>query len=141
MRTTALSSSSRPHGCGRDHPVREPSGSGYRDRPQRAASMIRAGGLYVGVTLLDETRELGARGLAKPHPDFFAKVLAFAPGDPAQILYVGDHRDNDLLPAHAAGMRTALIRRGPWGYLWADDPTVVKTADWIINSLTELPDL
>ncbi len=46
-----------------------------------------------------------------------------------------------LIPAHAAGMRTALIRRGPWGYLWADDPTVVKTADWIINTLSELPDL
>ncbi len=63
------------------------------------------------------------------------------PGEPSEIVYVGDHRDNDLIPAHAAGMRTALIRRGPWGYLWADDPTVVKTADWIINTLSELPDL
>ena len=54
---------------------------------------------------------------------------------------MGDHRDNDVLPAHAAGFRTALIRRGPWGYLWADDPTVIKTADWVIDSLNELPNL
>ncbi|MEV7971425.1 HAD hydrolase-like protein [Sphaerisporangium sp. NPDC088356] len=45
-----------------------------------------------------------------------------APGKPDEIVYVGDHRDNDILPAKAAGLRTALIRRGPWGHLWADDP-------------------
>ena len=56
-------------------------------------------------------------------------------------LDVGDHRDNDLLPAHKAGFRTALIRRGPWGYLWADDPVVTSTATWVVNSLAELPDL
>lgn len=30
--------------------------------------------------------------------------------------------DNDLKPAKAAGMRTAFIRRGPWGYIWEQHP-------------------
>lgn len=51
-------------------------------------------------------------------------------------MYVGDHRDNDMLPAKADGLRTALTRRSPWGYLWADDPMVTANADWVINSLT-----
>jgi N-acetyl-D-muramate 6-phosphate phosphatase len=37
-------------------------------------------------------------GVAKPDPGFFRKVIEAAPGCPEQIVYVGDHRDNDLLP-------------------------------------------
>lgn len=79
--------------------------------------------------------------VAKPDPQFFARVIDSAPAAPAEIVYVGDHRDHDIGPAKAAGMRTAFIRRGPWGYLWADDPKVRRLADWNINSLTELPAL
>jgi HAD superfamily hydrolase (TIGR01549 family) len=79
--------------------------------------------------------------VAKPDPEFFARMIEFAPGEAAEIVYVGDHRDNDVEPAKAAGMRTAFIRRGPWGYLWAEDPKLRKLADWSINSLTELPAL
>jgi HAD superfamily hydrolase (TIGR01549 family) len=102
----------------------------------RAATLIRALGLPV-----DAVATSGEWGVAKPQPEFFEKMAQFAPGERSEIVYVGDHRDNDVLPAHAAGFRTVLIRRGPWGYLWADDPTVVKAADWIIDSLGELPDL
>jgi HAD superfamily hydrolase (TIGR01662 family) len=80
-------------------------------------------------------------GVAKPDPGFFRHVIDTAPGQPDEIVYVGDHRDNDILPAKAVGLRTAHIRRGPWGYLWADDPLVTQNADWRINSLTELPTL
>lgn len=80
-------------------------------------------------------------GVAKPDPAFFSRVIDAAPGVPGEIVYVGDHRDNDLEPAKAARLRTAFIRRGPWGYLWADDPKVVKLADWRIESLAELPPL
>jgi len=54
---------------------------------------------------------------------------------------VGDHRDNDIYPAKAAGMHAALVRRGPWGYLWADDRQTTTTAGWVIDSLDELPAL
>jgi FMN phosphatase YigB (HAD superfamily) len=80
-------------------------------------------------------------GVAKPDPAFFRCVIDAAPGRPEEIVYVGDHRDNDLVPAKAAGLRAAHIRRGPWGHLWADDPCVVKLADWRITSLAELPGL
>jgi phosphoglycolate phosphatase-like HAD superfamily hydrolase len=68
-------------------------------------------------------------------------VADFAPGQRGEILYVGDHRDYDVVAAKRAGLRSALIRRGPWGYLWADDPLVTEQADWVIRSLVELPEL
>lgn len=80
-------------------------------------------------------------GVAKPDPAFFRQVIDAAPGRPEEIVYVGDHRDNDLIPAKAAGLRAAHIRRGPWGHLWADDPRVAELADWRITSLAELPAL
>jgi FMN phosphatase YigB (HAD superfamily) len=83
----------------------------------------------------------GEWGVAKPNRGFFDRVVEIAGCRPDEIVYVGDHRDNDVVPAKAAGLRAALIRRGPWGYLWADDPIVRQTADWVIDSLTELPDL
>lgn len=80
-------------------------------------------------------------GTAKPGPEFFRRVTEEAPGRPHEIVYVGDHRDNDIIPAKAAGLRAAHVRRGPWGYLWADDPQVIQHADWRIGSLTELAGL
>lgn len=80
-------------------------------------------------------------GVAKPDPAFFRLIIDAAPSRPEEIVYVGDHRDNDLIPAKAAGLRAAHIRRGPWGHLWGDDPRVAKLADWRITSLAELPGL
>jgi HAD superfamily hydrolase (TIGR01549 family) len=103
---------------------------------------VRAAGLLRSLELAaDSIATSGEWGVAKPSLEFFDRLAAFAQGERQEIVYVGDHRDNDILPAHEAGFRTALIRRGPWGYLWADDPAVAKTADWIVSSLNELPDL
>ncbi|TMR96759.1 HAD family hydrolase [Nonomuraea basaltis] len=73
-------------------------------------------------------------GLSKPQPEFFTKVAAVAGREPAEILYVGDRLDNDVLPAGRAGMRTALLRRGPWGYLHAERPEAAA-ADVIVDDL------
>lgn len=124
---------------------------------RRALAELRARGLWVGIAgnqtvraaallrdlglPVDAIATSGEWGVAKPRPEFFDLVADFAPGDRSEILYVGDHRDNDVLPAHRAGFSTALIKRGPWGYLWADDPLVAEAANWIIGSLDELPDL
>ncbi|OCC09042.1 hypothetical protein A3Q37_05063 [Streptomyces sp. PTY087I2] len=54
---------------------------------------------------------------------------------------VGDHPANDTFPAAEAGLRTAHIRRGPWGHLWGDDDRVRATAEWVIQSLVELTDI
>jgi FMN phosphatase YigB (HAD superfamily) len=122
-----------------------------------ALAALQAAGLWVGVAGNQTTRaaELlrgldlpanriatsGEWGIAKPDTEFFRRVVAMS-GCPAErVLYVGDHRDNDIVPAKTAGLRTALIRRGPWGYLWAGDPIVLRDADWVIDSLDELPGL
>ncbi|MEV5897658.1 HAD family hydrolase [Nonomuraea fuscirosea] len=73
-------------------------------------------------------------GVQKPDPGFFAKVAAVAGREPGEILYVGDRLDNDVLPAAAAGMRTALLRRGPWGLLHAERPQA-QAADVIVDDL------
>lgn len=76
-------------------------------------------------------------GVAKPTPAFFDRVAEWAPGERHQIVYVGDHPANDIAPAHAAGLLTAHIRRGPLGHLWPSP----AGADWHVNSLTELAEL
>ncbi|MGW2274402.1 HAD family hydrolase [Streptomyces yangpuensis] len=83
----------------------------------------------------------GEWGVSKPAQAFFARVLAVADSAAEETLYVGDHPANDIHPARAAGLRTAHIRRGPWGHWWADDPEVRAAADWSIRSLLELPDI
>ncbi|MDZ7886632.1 MAG: HAD-IA family hydrolase [Mycobacterium sp.] len=76
-------------------------------------------------------------GVAKPSPQFFEKVISAAQLSPHEIMYVGDRLDNDILPAHGANLRTALVRRGPWGYLHANRPES-KVADLQLDSLNEL---
>ncbi|MFJ3975566.1 HAD family hydrolase [Streptomyces sp. NPDC090021] len=83
----------------------------------------------------------GEWGVSKPARAFFDQVLEVAATAAEETLYVGDHPANDIHPARAAGLRTAHIRRGPWGHWWADDPEVRAAADWSIRSLTELPDI
>ncbi|WP_246238384.1 HAD family hydrolase [Acrocarpospora corrugata] len=79
-------------------------------------------------------------GVSKPQPGFFARVAEAAGRVPGEILYVGDRLDNDVLPAGRAGMRTALLRRGPWGYLHADRPEAAG-CDFVIDGLGELAGL
>lgn len=76
-------------------------------------------------------------GVSKPSPDFFKRLCKESGAAPEEILYVGDRVDNDVLPTKAAGMRAALLRRGPWGRIQANWPEAQK-ADLVIDSLDEL---
>ncbi|WP_030616381.1 HAD family hydrolase [Streptomyces sclerotialus] len=78
----------------------------------------------------------GEWGVAKPQPGFFGRIVAAAGTAPYETVYVGDHPANDIAPA-AAGLRTAHLRRGPWGHLWADTPEAAA-ADWHIDSLHDV---
>ena len=85
-------------------------------------------------------------GVSKPDPRFFTKVIEVcrslrADATPERICYVGDRLDNDLRPAWGAGLRTAHIRRGPWGYTAADDDDLTAKTDYRLTSLSELPAL
>ncbi|MEV6099552.1 HAD family hydrolase [Nocardia sp. NPDC051981] len=77
--------------------------------------------------------------LEKPDPEFFARVAEVAGVLPGEICYVGDRVDNDVLPVRAAGMMPVLIRRGPWGYLTAEQPDAARAT--IVDGLDELPDI
>lgn len=85
----------------------------------------------------DAVATSGEWGVAKPDPRFYERVAKLAGMPREEVVYVGDDPVNDVIAAKAAGLRTAHIRRGPWGHLWADDPRV-SLADWKITTLTEL---
>jgi HAD superfamily hydrolase (TIGR01549 family) len=78
---------------------------------------------------------------SKPDMGFFRALLAAVPWDAGEIVYVGDRVDNDLKPAKAAGLLTAFIRRGPWGYIWERHPDMPTVADWQVTTLAELPEI
>src|SRR4051794_7065021 len=77
-------------------------------------------------------------GVAKPAPEFFARVLEASRVSPAELAYVGDRVDNDVVPAATAGMVAVHVRRGPWGHLQADWPEA-SLAAIRVRSLGDLP--
>lgn len=79
-------------------------------------------------------------GVEKPSAAFFDRVVAEAGCPAGAVLYVGDRLDNDIKPAQAAGIPTALIRRGPWGYILQDQEAADRCL-FQIDSLAELPEL
>jgi HAD superfamily hydrolase (TIGR01662 family) len=79
-------------------------------------------------------------GVEKPSAAFFDRVVVEAGCSPGQVLYVGDRLDNDIRPAQCAGMATALIRRGPWGHILADQE-VSERCLFQLQSLADLADL
>jgi HAD superfamily hydrolase (TIGR01662 family) len=80
----------------------------------------------------------GDFGVDKPERAFFDRLIEALGVDAAEILYVGDRVDNDVMPAKSAGMHAVLVRRGPWGYLQAEWPQAAQ-ADAIVSGLSEVP--
>jgi len=109
---------------------------GYRvavvaNQPASRTAELRAIGVSAEVMAMS-----GELGVHKPSPAFFQRTLALLGSpDPADVAYVGDRIDNDVLPAAAAGMRAVWIRRGPWGVI----PRVAPPeATLVVDSLEEL---
>lgn len=76
---------------------------------------------------------LGAR---KPEPLFYEVVLA-ATGCPAgQVLFAGDHPDNDVAAPARHGMRTALVR--PHGLRRGE---VLPDGTLLISHVSDLPEV
>ncbi|MET7363804.1 HAD family hydrolase [Streptomyces sp. NPDC005562] len=100
---------------------------------------VKAGELLRSLDLpTDVVATSGEWGVAKPSAAFYERLVSVSGTAAEEILYVGDHPHNDTFPAHAAGLRTAHLRRGPWGHLWADAPEVIAAADHRIDSLMDL---
>nr|WP_306434469.1 HAD family hydrolase [Actinomadura roseirufa] len=101
---------------------------------------VRAGGILRSLGLpSDLIATSDDWGVSKPDPTFFHCVVEAAPCEAGEILYVGDRLDNDILPAAGVGLRTALVRRGPWGVIQQDDPEAGCVPTMRIDSLAELP--
>lgn len=77
-------------------------------------------------------------GASKPDPAFFHRLAEVVPAEPGEILYVGDRVDNDLRPGAAAGMHTALIRRGPWATIQWHTEEAERLPTFRVESLLEL---
>ncbi|MFF8562916.1 HAD family hydrolase [Streptomyces albidoflavus] len=77
-------------------------------------------------------------GVSKPDPEFFRRVAAVVPAEPGDILYVGDRVDNDLRPGAAAGMRTALVHRGPWATIQWRTEEAERLPTFRVENLSEL---
>lgn len=109
------------------------------NQPVEAGAALAAMGLPVaGIGISD------AWGVAKPRPEFFERTLELVREstpdiEPREILYVGDRVDNDVLPALAAGMTAALLRRGIYGYRHAAAPEA-RRADVIADDLHQIAD-
>jgi HAD superfamily hydrolase (TIGR01549 family) len=101
---------------------------------------VRAGGLLRGLDLpADMIATSDDWGVSKPDPEFFRQMIAAVPHGPAAILYVGDRLDNDIMPAARLGLRTALLKRGPWAMIQHDDPDASRVPTFRVDSLAELP--
>ena len=110
---------------------------GYRvgisgNQPEAAEASLREVGIPA-----DFIASSTSWGVEKPSPAFFDRVVEVAGCPAAEIAYVGDRLDNDVLPAKAAGMTAIFIRRGPWGIVHAGWPEVAQ-ADARLESLSEL---
>ncbi|MGW7819074.1 HAD family hydrolase [Streptomyces puniciscabiei] len=80
-------------------------------------------------------------GAGKPDPAFFHHLAEAVPFSKDEILYVGDRIDNDIRPAAAAGMHTALVHRGPWAMIQWRSADAERLPTFRVESLGELPGL
>lgn len=117
---------------------------------------LRAAGLQIGVagnnTTLTE-QAVRACGLplgfiasssrwnaSKPDPQFFAALARQCGVPPAEITYVGDRIDNDVIAAERAGLTAVWLRRGLWAEAQAASPEAATVSN-AIDSLSALPAL
>lgn len=105
------------------------------NQPARSEALLSALDLPV-----DVIGTSGGWGVEKPSAAFFTRVVLEAGYPAGQVLYVGDRLDNDIRAAQAAGLPTALVRRGPWAYI-LDDVAASDRCLFHLHSLTELPEL
>jgi FMN phosphatase YigB (HAD superfamily) len=115
-------------------------GAGYAigiagNQPTSTETVLR--GLDVPLRLVASSQTWGVE---KPDAAFFERISSELGMPPAEIAYVGDRLDNDVLPAVKAGMVAVFIRRGPWGFIQAGQADVAQAAA-SIDALDELPAL
>ncbi|MBE1531297.1 HAD family hydrolase [Actinomadura algeriensis] len=105
------------------------------NQPVEAAEQMEALGLDADVIGISDVW-----GVQKPSHEFFERCAQLADVLPEHVLYVGDRIDNDVRPAIAFGMRSAFLRRGPWGHIQEDDG-ILRECQFVLDDLAGLPGL
>jgi len=82
---------------------------------------------------LDVRLTAGDVGKFKPHPHPFQVALERLKVSPTEAVFVGDRVEDDVVGAHAAGMRAVWLRRG------ASAAEGLFKSNATISALTELP--
>ena len=99
-------------------------GAVRRQAPKIETLQIRS---YLSTVVISE-----AVHMKKPDPRIFARALADVGCAASQAWFVGDHPVNDILGAHAAGLRPIWLRGiHPW-------PLDHPMPTWQIEALPEL---
>lgn len=79
-------------------------------------------------------------GVYKPNPEAYATAASWMGLEPRDILMVACH-NFDLNAAHAAGFRTAFVRRpDEWGLEGPSDPHPNMPYDFVVSDFNELQD-
>ncbi len=91
---------------------------------------------WAGISpLLSSVVDSSVAGVSKPDPRIFARATAQAGVGAAETLYVGDSLQQDIIPARAAGLRTAWLV-GPHGDVMPEGPD--DAADVRLRTLDDL---
>lgn len=97
--------------------------------------LLDAGAFVAG---LEYAAEVEAIVLGKPSPSYFAAACEALDADPEMTWMVGDDLESDIAGAHAAGMRTVLVRTGKFRPDQVEVSRIVP--DGIVSSIGHLPD-
>lgn len=103
------------------------------NQPSRVAGELEALGLPLDVVVTSSDW-----GVEKPAGGFFDRLAETLRLAPAEVAYVGDRIDNDVVPAASAGMVSVWLKRGPWAYLHAGDQGQAQAAI-TVRSLEQVP--
>jgi len=79
-------------------------------------------------------------GYLKPDTPAFLEMANRMGKSPDQILYVGNSVSYDVVGAHKAGMKAALIRTEPFLFGPEKSPSVLRKADFIFSDYRQLRD-
>jgi FMN phosphatase YigB (HAD superfamily) len=105
------------------------------NQPEACEAALRAAGVPA-----DVIASSSGWGVEKPSLQFFERIVEAAGVAPSSIVYVGDRYDNDIAPAHQAGLIPIFIRRGPWAFLQGE-PANADFKFARVESLGDLPRL
>jgi HAD superfamily hydrolase (TIGR01662 family) len=102
------------------------------NQPAAIGEQVRALRLPVDCVLASAELEV-----SKPGPGFFAALADRAELPAAEVVYVGDQLDKDVVAARRAGMQVVRVLTGPWGQLCRDAEVEAQCLA-VIDSIADL---